>query len=289
MYPSSFEYHAVGTVGDAVALLQRHPDEAKLLAGGHSLIPLMKLRFAQPRHLIDIRRIPGLNAVRQEGAELVVGALCTYRDLESSTLLQTRAPIVAEAASLVGDVQVRNMGTIGGSLAHADPASDMPAVVLGLGARLRLVGPAGEREVAADDFFLGLMSTALGPQEVLTELRFPAAARGSGGAYEKHPHPASGYALCGAAAVVSLDARGRVERIRVALTGVSSRAVRAAATEGALAGAVPAAETIRQAADRAPEGIELRRDAAGTEGYNAALVRVVTRRALERAVARAIA
>lgn len=287
MYPASFEYHTVGTVGDAVALLERYRDEAKLLAGGHSLVPLMKLRFAQPRHLIDIRRVPGLNGVRQEGAAVVVGALSTYREIESSTLLQRAVPILPEAASQVGDQQVRNMGTLGGSLAHADPASDMPAVVLALGATLRMVGPSGEREVAADDFFLGLMSTALDPGEVLTEIRIPAPGPRTGGAYEKHPHPASGYALCGAAAVVTLDAQGRVESARVALTGISTRAVRAPAAEQALLGAEASPERLRQAAERAPEGIEIRRDAAETAGYNARLVRTITRRALERAVQRA--
>lgn len=287
MYPASFEYHAVGTVADAVALLERHREEAKLLAGGHSLIPLMKLRFAQPKHLIDLRRVPGLGGVREEGGEIVVGALSTYRDVESSTLLQTRLPILAEAAASVGDAQVRNLGTLGGSLAHVDPASDVPAVALALGARLRMVGSAGEREVAADDFFLGLMTTALGAEEVLTEIRIPAPGPGTGGAYEKRPHPASGYALCGAAAVVSLDAAGRVARARVALTGISTRPVRAAATEQALTGAPATADSIRAAADRAPEGIELRQDPEGAAGYNLALVRAVTRRALERAVERA--
>lgn len=287
MYPASFEYHAAGSVQDAVALLQRFRDEAKLLAGGHSLIPLMKLRFAQPQHLIDIRRIPALKGVRQEDGRIVVGALCTYREIESSTLVQTGAPILSEAASHVGDMQVRNMGTLGGSLAHADPAADMPAVVLALGAEIAVLGPSGERSIPADHFFVGLMTTALGEDEVLTEIRVPAAAPRTGGAYEKHPHPASGYALCGAAAVVTLDAQGRVASARVALTGLSPQAIRATGTEQALAGAEPTPERIRRAAERAPDGIDLRPDEAGANGYNARLAQTITRRAIERAVARA--
>ncbi len=287
MYTAPFEYHTPGSVEEAIALLQQYEDEAKLIAGGHSLIPVMKLRFAQPAHLIDIRRIPGLAGIREDGDALVVGALTTYRQLADSELLRRRVPILAETAREVGDMQVRNLGTIGGSLAHADPAADMPATVLALDATIRAVGPNGSRTVAVDDFFVAMMTSALEPDEVLTEIRVPLPPERTGGAYEKYAHPASGYALCGVAAVVTLGGQGRVERARVALTGVGLKATRATATEQALAGQEPSAETIERAAQRVTDGMEIRTDNPGSEGYNAHIAQLYTKRAIERAVARA--
>jgi aerobic carbon-monoxide dehydrogenase medium subunit len=284
MYTTAFEYHRAGTVDEALALLQQFGDEARLVAGGHSLIPVMKLRFAQPAHLIDIRRIQGLGGIRENGESLVVGALTTYRELESSELLRQRVPVLAECASEVGDIQIRNMGTLGGSLAHADPAADMPATILALGATMVARGQDGERQIPADEFFLGFFATALAENEILTAIRVPTLPPRTGSAYEKHPHPASGYALCGVAAVVTLGDDGRVERVRVAVTGIGSKATRATGVEGALTGQEPTAETIAAAAEHAAEGIDLRQDEAGAAGYNENLARVTVRRALARAV-----
>src|ERR671923_1337244 len=166
MYPASFEYHRAGSVDEAVALLGQYGEDAKLLAGGHSLIPLLKLRFARPGHLIDVRKIPGMAGVREESNAIVIGAGTTHRQLATSSVLWSRLPIVAEAAAIIGDPLVRNMGTIGGSLAHADPGADLPAVMLAGGAEIVLVGSAGRRTVNAEDFFVGLMETALRPTDV---------------------------------------------------------------------------------------------------------------------------
>src|ERR671923_2043375 len=204
MYPASFEYHRAGSVDEAVALLGQYGEDAKLLAGGHSLIPLVRFRFARPGHLIDVRKIPGLAGVREESNAIVIGAGTTHRQVATSSVLWSRLPIVAEAAAIIGDPLVRNMGTIGGSLAHADPGADLPAVMLAVSAEIMLVGPTGRRSVKADDFFIGLLETAIKPNEVLTEIRVPVPGARTGGAYEKFPHPASRYAVVGAAAVVRL-------------------------------------------------------------------------------------
>lgn len=287
MYTAPFEYHRAESVGEALSLLGQYGDGAKLIAGGHSLIPVMKLRFAQPAHLIDIRRIRGLSGVRENGDSLVVGALTTYRELMASGLVRKRLPLLAEAAAQVGDMQVRNMGTVGGSLAHADPASDMPAAILALEATVVVRGASGERRVPAHEFFVGFFTSALAEGEILTEIDIPTPPPNTGSAYEKHAHPASGYALCGAAAVVTLDDQGTIERARVALTGIGSQATRAGGVEQALQGQAATPEAIAAAAQRAAEGADLRPDAAGSEGYNENLARVCVRRALTRAVERA--
>src|SRR5215831_246021 len=173
MYPVPFEYHRAGSVQEAVELLARYGDEAKLVAGGHSLLPLMKLRLAEPKHLVDIRRTPGLSGVREEGGALIIGAATPHQVLEHSPLVRERLPILSEAAAQIGDAQVRNMGTIGGSLAHADPAADLPAVMLALEAELVAVGPKGRRAIPVDRFFVKLFTTSLSPGELLTEVRVP--------------------------------------------------------------------------------------------------------------------
>ena len=173
MYPASFEYHRAATVEEAVGLLTRYKDDAKLLAGGHSLIPMMKLRLAQPKHLVDIGRVSGLSGVKEEGGHFVIGALATHFAGESSAAVEQKCPMLSEAAALIGDPQVRNYGTVGGSVAHSDPAADWPAVMLALGAEIKAVGPKGARTIKVDDFFKDLFTTALGPDEVLTEIRIP--------------------------------------------------------------------------------------------------------------------
>ncbi len=286
MYPSPFEYHRAQSAQEAVALLGQYGEEAKLIAGGHSLLPLMKLRFAQPRHLIDVRRIPGLSGLREEKGLVVVGAATPHAVLAASPLVQAKLPVLAEAAAQIGDPQVRNLGTLGGSLAHADPAADLPAVVLALQAQLVALGPRGARTLAADDFFLELMTTALAPDELLTEVRFPAAGAGAGGAYEKYPHPASRYAVVGVAAQLTLLA-GEVTAARVALTGLATRAYRAKAVETALLGHAADEATLSAAAEQATAGVKLRSDAQLPEAYRRALAVTLAHRALTRAAKRA--
>jgi carbon-monoxide dehydrogenase medium subunit len=286
MYPASFEYHRVATVEEAVGLLTRHKDDAKLLAGGHSLIPMMKLRLAQPKHVIDIGRVKGLAGIREEGGHFVIGALTTHYAVESSPVVRQRCPMLAEAAAMIGDPQVRNYGTVGGSLAHADPAADWPAVMLALGAELRAVGPKGARTVQAEDFFKDLFTTALGPDEVLTEIRVPIGGHG-GAAYMKHPHPASRFAVVGVAAAVALDGTGKCTAARVGVTGAGSKAVRARGVEAALAGRALDAAAIAAAAQKAADGLDINADLQGSAEYKAHLTRVYARRALEQAVERA--
>ena len=253
MYPAPFEYHRASSAQEAVVLLGRYGAEAKLLAGGHSLIPLLKLRLAEPTHLIDVRRIPGLAGVREEGGVLVVGAATPHATLETSPLVRERLPMLSEAAGQIGDPQVRNMGTLGGSLAHADPAADLPAVMLALGATLVALGPNGSRTIAVDDFFLKLFTTALGAGELLTEIRIPLPGTGTGGAYEKFPHPASRFAIVGVAAQLTLQG-GKVSAARIGVTGLAAKAFRATAAEAALTGKVPDEAAIRAAAAKASRG-----------------------------------
>jgi aerobic carbon-monoxide dehydrogenase medium subunit len=287
MYPAAFDYHAPASVDDALRLLGTLGDDAKLLAGGHSLIPILKLRFAQPAHLIDIRRIPGLAGVREDGDAVVIGATTTHRAVEHSALLKKLVPILPEAAAHIGDPLVRNVGTIGGSLAHADPGADLPAVILALGAELRTASLGGGRTIAAEDFFVGMLTSALTADEILTEIRVPIARGRTGGAYEKHPHPASGYALAGVAAVLALDESGAVASARVAVTGVGERATRVPAVERALVGQVGDAAWIDRAAAAVGEGVEPREDLQGSADYKRELLRVVARKAITRALQRA--
>jgi carbon-monoxide dehydrogenase medium subunit len=286
MFPSEFEYQQAHSIQEAIELLGKHQN-AKLLAGGHSLLPMMKLRLAQPEMLIDIGRIPGINSIKAENGAISIGALTTHYQAESSDVLKQACPLIPEAEKEVGDLQVRNRGTIGGNLAHADPASDLPAVMLALGAEVRVVGPRGERTITADNFFVDMLTTALDPQEVLTEVRVPAMKPGQGAAYVKHPHPASHYAVVGVAAVVTRDASGNCTGCRVAITGAGPKAVRATATEAALTGKSLTPENIAEAASHAAEGMDFLSDAYASEEYRKHLVQVYTRRALTRAAERA--
>ncbi|HSE96556.1 MAG TPA: xanthine dehydrogenase family protein subunit M [Methylomirabilota bacterium] len=286
MYPASFEYHRPGSVEEAVGLLTRYKDDAKVVAGGHSLIPMMKLRLAQPKHLVDIRRIGGLSGVREEGGTIAIGALTTHYAIESNAALKGKCPILPEAGAMIGDPQVRNQGTMGGSLAHADPAADWPAVVLALGAEMKAVGPKGARTIKAQDFFTDLLTTALRPDEILTEIRIPATPAHTGMAYVKHPHPASRFAVVGVAAVVTVEG-GKCKEAHVAVTGVGAKATRAKGVEAALAGKALDAATIQAAAAKAADGIEMSADLQGSVEYKQHLTRVYARRALEAAAARA--
>lgn len=287
MYTTAFDYHAPASLDEALSLLREHGDEAKLLAGGHSLIPAMKLRFAQPKHLVDLRRVPGLVGIHEDEGALVIGAMTTYAAVQASDLVDRKLPVLAEAVRVIGDPLVRNMGTVGGSLAHADPGADLPALALALDAELRLRGRGGERTVNAEDFFVGLMETALRPTDVLTEVRFQIPSGRTGAAYEKHKHSASGYALVGVAAVVRLADGDNIEWARVAMTGLGVQPTRAEPVEWALTGQLASEPLLAAASEHAADGIEIREDLQGSRAYKANLAAVCARRALERALARA--
>jgi aerobic carbon-monoxide dehydrogenase medium subunit len=287
MPATAFDYHVPTTVQEAVSLLSQYGGEAKLLAGGHSLIPIMNLRLAQPKALIDIGKIPGLVGIREDGGNIVIGAMTTHWMIESSDLLKQKVPILPEAAAVIGDVQVRNRGTIGGSLAHADPAGDFPAVAVALDMQLKAVGPKGERTLKAREFFVDILTTALQPDEILTEIRVPAFAARTGSAYEKFPNPASRYAIVGAAAVVTVDGNGVCQKAAVGLNGVTGKPVAAAGVEQALTGKRLNDQTIQEAAAKAAEGLEPLGDIFASALYRAHLARVYTKRALGRASGRA--
>lgn len=277
MIPAEFDYVAPASLEDALRLLQERGGEAKVLAGGHSLIPLMKLRLAQPQLLVDLRRLEGLSGIRQSGGGLVIGALTTHAEVAGSVAVAQAAPALAQAAQQIGDRQVRARGTFGGSLAHNDPAADLPAVMLALEAEMVVRSAAGERVVPASSFFRGMLETELRPDELLVEVRVPAAPRS---AYVKMPNPASHYAIVGVAAAVEGD--GTVRAARIGVTGAAPVAFRAAAAESALVGQALTADAIAAAAERAPEGQELLGDIHASAEYRAALVRVMTKRALQR-------
>jgi aerobic carbon-monoxide dehydrogenase medium subunit len=286
VFPSPFDYVVASSVEEAVSLLQQHGEEAKLLAGGHSLLPMMKLRLATPSMLIDIGRIPGLAGVQTNGT-ISLGPTTTYTTVMDSEELARLCPLLAETAAQVGDMQVRNCGTVGGSVAHADPASDMPAAMLALDATFTARGAGGERSIAAADFFQGLFMTALQPDEVLTRISIARPPQGAGTAYEKFRNPASGYAIVGVAAVVVPAGDGTLSDVRVAITGAGAQPVRATAVEAALRGQAPDDAALAAAAEHATEGLQLMSDIHASEDYRAHLTRVFTRRALKRALERA--
>jgi carbon-monoxide dehydrogenase medium subunit len=270
MIPAPFDYYRAGSVEEAVAMLATHGDEAKLLAGGHSLIPLMKLRLATPRVVVDVGWLAELSYVRDEGDQLAVGALTRHRDLEVSELARNRVPLLAYVAGQVGDPQVRHRGTIGGSMAHGDPASDLPAAVLALGGTLVAQGQGGRREIPADQFFTGFLETILSPDEVLVEIRVPKAP--GGWSFQKFNRRALDWAIVGVAAVAGASPR-------VALVNMARTPRRAAAVESALAGGASVAE----AAGLAAEGMEASSDINASSEYRRHLARVLVRRALEEA------
>ncbi|HYX70301.1 MAG TPA: xanthine dehydrogenase family protein subunit M [Terriglobales bacterium] len=281
MIPATFDYESPRTLGEALALLAARGEEAKLLAGGHSLLPAMKLRLAQPPALIDLGRIPGLAYIREAHERISLGAMTTHAAVADSDLLHSGCPLLAETAAAIGDVQVRNRGTLGGSLAHADPAADYPAAILALDAELVTISEKGERVIKARDFFTGMFTTALRPDEILIEVRVPKTGA-AGTAYKKFHHPASGFAVVGVAAVVRIKA-GRIESASVGITGVAERAYRATAVEQALRGQASIADAAAHAAD----GVEALGDHFASSEYRAHLAAVFTRRALEEARARA--
>ena len=288
MYPAAFEYHTPGSVQEALGLLGKL-DDAKILAGGHSLVPMMKLRLAQPKHLIDLRKVPGLSGIKEEGSTIVIGAMTTHWEVESSKLLQAKCPVLSDTAKIIGDPAVRNKGTIGGSLAHADPAADMPATVIALGAEFVCQGPKNKRTVKVDEWFQGLMATALGEDELLVEIRVPALTPGIGSAYMKFAHPASRFAIVGAAAVITIDKQGTCTKAGVGITGAGTKAVRAKGVEAGLVGKRLDAATIEAAAQKAADGVDVQADLQGSVEYKSHLCRVFARRAIEAAAKKATA
>ena len=286
MVSSSFEYFAPTTLAEAQNLLSRYGAEAKVVAGGHSLIPMMKLRLTELKYLIDMGRISGLSYIREQDGGLAIGAMTTYYQIESSSLVRDRYLALAEAAALVADLQVRNKGTIGGSLAHADPAADLPAVVLALEGQIRSGGPSDQRSIDADGFFSDPFTTALKENEILTEIRIPSLPANTGGSYKKFGNKASHFAIVGVAAFVTMD-RGVCQRVRVGITGAGSRASRARETERALEGKEPTESNLGQAARQSTQGMDFLGDIHASEEYRAHLTQVFTRRALDEAINRA--
>jgi carbon-monoxide dehydrogenase medium subunit len=284
MFPAKFAYAAPSSLQEAISLLD--DPEAKILAGGHSLLPLMKLRLAQPRLIVDIGRIPGLAYVRREDGVLAIGAMTTYRDIEHSGDVQQAAPVLADAVHEVGDPQVRAKGTLAGALAHADPAGDMPAVALALGGTIRAVGSGGERELDLDSFFVDMLTTALQEKEIIREVRLKVPPAGAGSAYQKFDQPASHYALTGVCAVVTV-AGGTIASARVGVTGVGPKAYRPTAVEQALVGKPIEEEALKAAVQSVADGIDVQGDIHASPEYRAHLARVLTRRAVFEAAQKA--
>jgi carbon-monoxide dehydrogenase medium subunit len=292
MYSGAFDYAAPTSLGEALQLLQTvqpNGGEVKLLAGGQSLIPLIKLRLAAPTLLVDLRQVAELRGIGEESSGVVLGAATTYFQAIDSELVRRRCPLLVQAIRQVGDPQVRARGTLGGSLAHADPAGDLPAAAVALGATIRTASPGGRREIAAGDFFVELLTTALQPGEIVTAVRFPATNQpGTGTAYVKHRHPASGYAVVGVAAVVQLGPGGTCAEARLGLTGTSSHARRLASVEQALAGKPLNDAAVASACASAADGLDLLGDAYASAEYRAHLTRVLTKRAVLQAAAAAL-
>ncbi|PYR99806.1 MAG: carbon monoxide dehydrogenase [Acidobacteria bacterium] len=287
MIAHNFEYTVATSLGEAVNLLQKHGGRAKIVAGGHSLIPMMKLRLAAPEFLIDIGRIPELSYVNKENGKIRIGALTTHYVIETSDAVARGCHALADAAGLIGDVQVRNKGTIGGSLSHADPAADYPASILALDATIVALGPKGERQIPASKFFVDMLTTALEPNEIVREIQIPLRSGRTGSAYLKMAQKASGFAICGAAAVVELDGSGRLSNVGIGITGVGNHAFRATDTEKALNGQKPAPDLLKKACESAGKGIIALDDIHASANYRLDLARVFSRRALEAAIERA--
>jgi carbon-monoxide dehydrogenase medium subunit len=287
MITNPFTYEAPASIDEAVRALGRSPN-AKIIAGGHSLLPLMKLGLATPDTLIDLRKIPGLTDIRREAdGAVVIGALATHRAVSEDANVKRTLTALAEAAGAVGDVQVRSRGTLGGSLAHADPAADEPAPTLAFDATIRVIGPKETRDIAARDFFQGTFETAVQHGEIVLEIRFPPVPGRTGSAYANFPHPASGFAIVGIAAVITTKTDGTIEKAAIGVTGAAAAPFRATGSERALIGKKGSADAIESAAKRAAEGVTTLDDLAASSEYRAHLVTVYAKRAITRAIQRA--
>jgi carbon-monoxide dehydrogenase medium subunit len=286
MFPANFGYVAARSVEEALQLMAKHGDDGKLLAGGHSLIPAMKLRLQSPQILIDLGTVPGLRGVRTDGNQLVIGALTVHADLASSDLIGKHVPGLADAASVIGDMQVRNRGTVGGSVAHADPAADLPVILTALNASFIVQSSSGQRAIAADDFFTDFYTTAMAANEILTEIRVPIPAPGTGTAYAKLPHPASGYVVVSAGALITRQRSGACMAARVSIGGLGSGPVRAIATEMELQGKPLTPQLIAAAATKAAEETDPVEDSYAGADYKRHVATVYARKAIEAAVER---
>jgi len=287
MIPASFDYQAPSTLADALRLLDQNREGAKVLSGGQSLLPLLKLRLGQVEMLVDIGKVPGLDYIREEGDTLRIGGRTREVELERSELLRSRYPALSDTASVIADPLVRNLATIGGNLAHGDPANDHPATMMALGARVVATGPKGQREIAIDEFFQGLFSTALEPSEILTEIRIPAPPPRSGGAYVKLERKVGDFATAAAAVQLTLGAGGAVERAGIALTNAGPTPLRARDAEKYLLGKKLDEKTLAEAARLAASAARPSADRRGSVEYKREMARVLAARALEKAARRA--
>lgn len=285
MIPASFDYIAAKSLDEAISLLATHKDDAKILAGGHSLLPAMKLRLMQPKVLIDLGRIKELSYIKEEAGQLRIGAMTTHFQVETSDLLRRACPLLPETATQLGDMQVRNKGTIGGSVAHSDPAADWPAAILALDAEIVATSAKGDRVIKAANFFIEMLTTALEPGEILREIRIPSGKGKAGQAYVKVRHPASGFAVVGVAVNLSADS-GKFQSAGVGITGVSPKAYRAAKVESTLRGNNLDSKTLTAASTHAADGVDVNSDLYASAEYRKQLATVYTRRALEIAISR---
>jgi aerobic carbon-monoxide dehydrogenase medium subunit len=288
MIPQSFEYFRPQSVSEAIALLQEHGDGAKILSGGQSLIPMMKIRLARPEFIIDINRLADLHYINEEGGFLKIGGLTREADLETSSLIRLKYLIILDTAASIADPQVRNLATVGGNLAHGDPANDHPATMLALEAEIVAVGQRGERVIPIKDFFLSVFTTALEHGEILTEIRIPIPPSGSGGAYLKLERKVGDFATVGVAAQVTLDGAGVCRRAGIGLTNVGATPIKATRAEGFLVGKTMDKQQIDQAAQLAAEEAQPSSDLRGPAEYKVSMVRELTKRALIRACERAV-
>ena len=287
MIPPAFEYLRPKTVPEAVAMLQQHGDDAKVLSGGQSLIPMMKLRLARPSHLIDITRVAGLSYINEEGGFLKIGGLTREAEIEASELIRKKYPLLLDTATVIADPQVRNMATVGGNLAHGDPANDHPATMMALRAQVVATGAKGERVIPIDDFFVTLFTTALQHDEILTEIRVPVPPPKSSGAYFKLERKVGDFATAATAVQLTLDEKGAVQQIGIGLTNAGPTPIRAKAAEDALRGKKPDAALINQAAQLAMDSADPSADLRGPAEYKKGLIKELTKRALTRALERA--
>ena len=287
MIPANFEYHTPGSLSEAIELLKKHGDEAKVLSGGHSLVPLMKLRFATPEHIVDINGIPDLDYVKEEGGQLKIGALAREADLEFSDVVAAKFPLLHDTARLIADPQVRNRATVAGNLAHGDPANDHPATMMALGAEVVIEGSGGERTLPVSELFVDTLTTALAPDEIIKEVRVPVPPANSGGAYYKIERRVGDFATVAVAAQVTLDGSGNIASAGIGLTNVGPVPIKATAAEAALAGKAPDEAALAEAGRLAADASDPSSDTRAPAEYKRAMVRELTIRTLGKAVERA--
>jgi aerobic carbon-monoxide dehydrogenase medium subunit len=287
MFPKGFDYHQPASLDAAIALLVKHGEDAKILSGGHSLIPLMKLRFAEPAHIVDINAIPGLDYLKEEGGVLKIGALVRESDLEASASVKAKFPLILDAAKLIADPSVRNRATVCGNLAHGDPANDHPAVMLALGAEVVLQGKGKERVLPVKEFFLDTLTTALKPDEILKEIRVPLPPPKSGGAYFKLERRVGDFAIVAVGAQVTLDAGGKIKSAGIGLTNAGPVPIKAVKAEAFLAGKDPSEANFAEAGNLAEQASDPASDTRAPSDYKKAMVKELTIRALRKAAERA--